>query len=494
CKWFMKVLFCQESKRSDIFQSGYHLSKVSSPKLSQVQTRVRNYRKNILHDNDFVDEMEKLILQHPYSTSIVNNEAFSFCYCVDMYGNPKLDKGPEDEPLVVGFATKSTIRRLKFAAQYMIHLDATFKLNSKGFPVIAIGVSDMWRQFHLVSMFLVSDTKQPQWEVAIQSTLDMYMRITGEITCISYVMTDANAAQRNAFDAVAFQYLNVEQGPKFITCFFHVMKNVKKHTSQLSQSKQQSVYRHVYSFHYARDHVEMKSRIQIAVKDWKGDPELHDFCSYFIQQWITSPYRHWQCIETPMGMAKTNNPIENFNRQFKQQQTQRRLLRLNVLFTKLLECCTLKSVLETPFQTETRTSPGILRGYRKLHAEKALSIEQIPDSAIAVSNGKLYQVFQHYKPVTLVRKPSAAKTEAATERVFEAESQPARGWLIHPEFHLCSCRTWFKLGCCVHLTAVQLKLGMNLHGTSGKRPVFEDKRRKKKRGRPAQAGPALSLH
>ncbi|POM71865.1 Hypothetical protein PHPALM_11504 [Phytophthora palmivora] len=403
---------------------------------------------------------------------------FSCGYCVDMYGNPKLGKGSE----AVGFATKTTIRRLKFAAQYMIHLDATFKLNSKGFPVIAIGVSDMWRQFHLVSMFLVSDTKQPQWEIAIRSALDMYVRITGEMTYISYVMMDSDAAQRNAFDAVAFQFLDVEQGPKFIMCLFHVMQNVKKHTSQLSQSKQQSVYRHGYSIHSTRDHVKMKSRIQIAVKDWKGDPELHDFCSYFILQWITSPYRHWQCIETPMGMAKTNNPIENFNGHFKQHKTQRHLLRLNVLFTKLLECCTLKYVLDTPFQTETRTVPGILRGFHKLHLEKALSIEQVPDSAIAVSNGNLYKVFQYYKPVTLARKPSAVE-------------RGSYGNSVRSRVTTCSrCRTWFKLGCCVHLTAVQLKLGMTLHGTSGNRPVFEDKRRKRKRGRPAQAGPALSLH
>ncbi|ETP30233.1 hypothetical protein F442_20723, partial [Phytophthora nicotianae P10297] len=54
-----------------------------------------------------------------------------------------------------------------------------------------------------------------------------------------------------------------------------------------------------------------------------------------------------------MGMAKTNNPIENFNGQFKQQHMQRTLLRLNTLFEKLLECCSLKFILSITFETTT---------------------------------------------------------------------------------------------------------------------------------------------
>ncbi|ETP36761.1 hypothetical protein F442_15371 [Phytophthora nicotianae P10297] len=47
-----------------------------------------------------------------------------------------------------------------------------------------------------------------------------------------------------------------------------------------------------------------------------------------------------------MGMAKKNNPIENFNGQFKQQYTQRRLLRLNTLtWFKLGACVHLIEVL-----------------------------------------------------------------------------------------------------------------------------------------------------
>ncbi|ETO67584.1 hypothetical protein F444_15519, partial [Phytophthora nicotianae P1976] len=256
CNWFVKVLFCQETLKSNIFQSGVHLSTISSPKTSgislgtqrfirerdsagekpsrvmnemvlhfklesadprellpRVQTRVWNHRKNILNGNDYVDEMEALIQKNRYSSGLGDNVAFAFGYAVGYIGEPKLGEGSDEIPLVVGFATKTSIRRLQYANSYMTHLDATFKLNTRGFPVIAVGVSELWRQFHLVCMFLVSDLKQPQWEHAICSMLNMYVTVTSEQVHISYVMMDADAAQRSAFESIAAQCLDVESQP-----------------------------------------------------------------------------------------------------------------------------------------------------------------------------------------------------------------------------------------------------------------------------------------
>ncbi|ETN00164.1 hypothetical protein F442_20722 [Phytophthora nicotianae P10297] len=187
--------------------------------LPRVQTRVRNHRKNVLNDNDFVDEMEALIQKNRYSSGLGDNVAFAFGYTVGSIGEPKLGKESDESPLVVGFETKTSIRRLQYANSYMTHLDATIKLNTSGFPVIAVGVSDLWRQFHLVCMFLVSDLKQPQWEHAIRSMLDMYVTVTGEQGHINYVTMDADAAQRSAFESIADQCLNVESQPTYMMCF-----------------------------------------------------------------------------------------------------------------------------------------------------------------------------------------------------------------------------------------------------------------------------------
>ncbi|ETI38837.1 hypothetical protein F443_15516 [Phytophthora nicotianae P1569] len=175
---------------------------------------------------------------------------------------------------------------------------------------------------------------------------------------------DADAAQRSAIESIAVQCLDVESQPKYMMCFFHVMKNVKKRITYLSESKNRIVFRHIYRIHYAWDGVEKKQCIKEAIADWNKDRDLKEF-GYFLKQWLTGRFNLWQCVESPMGMAKTNNPIENFNGQFKQQHTQRRLLRLNTLFEKLLECCSLKSILSITFETTTRASVETLRAYRK---------------------------------------------------------------------------------------------------------------------------------
>ncbi|ETI38836.1 hypothetical protein F443_15515 [Phytophthora nicotianae P1569] len=46
--------------------------------LARVQTRVWNHRKNILNDNDYVDEMEALIQKNRYSSGLGDNVAFAF--------------------------------------------------------------------------------------------------------------------------------------------------------------------------------------------------------------------------------------------------------------------------------------------------------------------------------------------------------------------------------------------------------------------------------
>ncbi|ETK79034.1 hypothetical protein L915_15075, partial [Phytophthora nicotianae] len=140
------------------------------------------------------------------------------------------------------------------------------------------------------------------------------------------------------------------------------------------------------------------------------------------------------CVETPMGMAKKNNPIENFNGQFKQQYTQRRLLRLNTLFEKLLECCSLKSILSITFKTTTRASVETLRAYRKLSAQNSFCITLVPETMINVHSGRLYNVYQRYSRSTLSNKPSEAEEQSAVEHDFEAESQPPIGWFVHPNF------------------------------------------------------------
>eukprot|EP00644_Phytophthora_capsici_P015771 jgi/Phyca11/131191/e_gw1.102.89.1 len=100
--------------------------------------------------------MVQLASVHRFRDDIPDTHAFAYGFDTDGNGIPVLGEATEDSPLVVGFATKLSILRIEHASSFMLHLDATFKLNTKGYPVIVIGLSDYWRQFHPICFFLVS--------------------------------------------------------------------------------------------------------------------------------------------------------------------------------------------------------------------------------------------------------------------------------------------------------------------------------------------------
>lgn len=219
-------------------------------------------------------------------------------------------------PLTIGFSSKTLIRSLDQPMDYMLHLDATFKLNKRGFPVIVIGISDMRRQFHPVSVYIVSDVKKGRWASAVQSTLDMFCTITGHmLTNLKYVMMDADDAQRNACEEILAKTL-AEQ-PISTMYFFHVMQNVRKRTSHMTACTKRQVYRHVYRIHYSRQAEDYETRVGDATSYWEQnqDDQIASFGEYFKRQWLTGRFNLWSCHVS--GVAKTNNPVEQFNRDFK---------------------------------------------------------------------------------------------------------------------------------------------------------------------------------
>ncbi|EGZ06690.1 hypothetical protein PHYSODRAFT_306878 [Phytophthora sojae] len=149
-------------------------------------------------------------------------------------------------------------------------------------------------------------------------------------------------------------------------------------------------------------------------------------------------------------MAKTNNPVENFNRQLKNLHPLRRLLRLNPLFVELLDAGRVQSVLTVRFAESPRAAPHFVRDYRKLTSNKLLSVTEVTRGAISfITSGSDFKVFQQVVRVTSppTKPPSKVEIGADTDRKLEAELQTVFGWDVKLEAGRCSCRTMFKLGC-----------------------------------------------
>jgi hypothetical protein len=548
CAWYMKTLTCQVNSTSTVYEHGTHASIVASPKagkinlamerfvkektdagekprrilnlmvlhfnmpqidprdlLPRVQYIARQHRTTSLTDNDYIDDMTRLAAQHRYRPEMDESTAFTFGFRTGDNGEPKLGDGSDDNPLALGIATKTMIRRLDHASTHMLHLDATYKLTIKGYPLIVVGVSDMWRQFHPVSYFIVSDVKQTQSQRAIEETLCLYEQLIGSPATLRFVMMDADDAQRNAFETVVMQRLDPTKQPVFLMCFFHVMQNVRKHTANMPHPIKMLIYRHVYNIHYARDPTEKQQRVNAAIAAWEDEICCRSFSKYFTVQWLTGRYTRWSCFDSPRGMAKTNNPAETYNRAFKQTVTKKERLRLNTLVLRTLDESTAASILVKPFELTTRISPEAIRDFRRLTKNGALTVVPADRSSITFltsesEQASRFKVHQRASrppdpPTQLNRKPSSKgphDQEERTDRDLDAELQPSVGWDVDVSDHTCGCRVWRKFETCAHLIAARDGLGIPVSAISPTRATFVDKRKKRKRGRPSRAGHALA--
>ncbi|CAF1082153.1 unnamed protein product [Brachionus calyciflorus] len=74
--------------------------------------------------------------------------------------------------------------------------------------------------------------------------------------------------------------------------------------------------------HYSKSYIEYEVNKHNILSKWYSNPNLSSFCLYFVKQWILNTrFNNWIVFTPPPGFAATNNPIESFNFQFKDQFT-----------------------------------------------------------------------------------------------------------------------------------------------------------------------------
>ncbi|KAG3084910.1 hypothetical protein PI125_g19396 [Phytophthora idaei] len=77
-----------------------------------------------------------------------DHDAFTFTSAYDGSGVPEVGNGSDAWPFLVGTTTKALLRNAaRDPGTFVLHLDATFKLNSVGYPVLVCGITDASRTF-----------------------------------------------------------------------------------------------------------------------------------------------------------------------------------------------------------------------------------------------------------------------------------------------------------------------------------------------------------
>jgi len=109
--------------------------------------------------------------------------------------------GSDDFPFIISISSKAVLSVLLRANESLIpvmfHMDSTFKCNENEFSVTLLGISDVNRQFHLLSISVVSHQTCDVYICLITSLQELVAKeLPGISFQFKYCMTDCEIAER----------------------------------------------------------------------------------------------------------------------------------------------------------------------------------------------------------------------------------------------------------------------------------------------------------
>ncbi|RLN73455.1 hypothetical protein BBJ28_00007748 [Nothophytophthora sp. Chile5] len=546
CPWQGKTLTCLENDAVSIFKVGEHVTAASSPKkkrmtpshktycreltthhrrpmrirhamarkfekvlqdlpsLSTVQNFVHQYSRTHLARNDRVDDLRAWVHERAFTGSEAMAKAFMFAWDLDGEGNPVVGNGSEERPFVVGLTTKTLMLRLMRPPEtFVLHVDATYKLNYRGYPVLVVGVSDRSRGFHLVAMFIVSGETQAIVQPTLKALSRLYCCLSGRELVTQYAMADADQAQYNAVNAV------FGGNPQFrsLMCFFHVMEKLYRAINAFSSDVNSTIVRDMYNLHFARSEIVFVRMRDDVLRRLLSVPQLVEFAQYMSGQWLKGRYSTWQLYATPSGFAATNNPVETFIAVLKRDYTLRRRLKMGALLQELSNCCEDQSASDRLFMIDVVPAETLVRRVSEMMRENLLYLGGAGTASIEGA-GFVRVVSLPAKRIIVAPNNRSEEGIAVTAQMgvnyarMEYEGQPYGGWVVDTRRMWCECSYCFGFGVCVHILFAQRTLqyldcgGHEILVMRGQRESGREDlsaRSGSRGGRPLNVGPALSF-
>eukprot|EP00644_Phytophthora_capsici_P003947 jgi/Phyca11/108692/e_gw1.15.210.1 len=543
CSWRGKLLTCLSTSRMSIYESGAHTTLLASPQrkkklttaqktfcremaahhlrpqrirhalarkfdtslenlpgLQVVQNFVNHYSRSSLQNHDRVDEMRDWVHARVFTGEEALDQPFTFVWRLDCDGRPVVGNGSNESPFVLGISTKTMIMRLNLPEDsFILHIDATYKMNHRGYPVVVVGVSDRSRGFHLVALYIVSQETHCIFVEVLQSLRRQYYYLSGRELSVRNVMADADRAQYNAICTVFSDCA----GFQFLMCFFHVIKNIQKAIKGFPSVVSASLIRDVYDLHFARSEMEFNGLRDRFLLLWMQNPFLVGFAHYMRDQWLYGPFSKWQRYLTPSGFAATNNPSETFNALLKRDYTLRRRLKMGTLVQELADCTHDLSSATRKFSFDIAVPATLTRRVSELMKERLIGVWNgvEPQPAYAGGHTLVYVASQLAKRVQVAPHKRSEEGVAVSAQMganyarMEVEGQPWGGWPVDITSRWCPCSYCFAFGVCVH---VLYALKVTQHVDSSGRNVFVNRNKRKRGGdssggRPLSVGPALTF-
>ncbi|KAG3142791.1 hypothetical protein PI124_g432 [Phytophthora idaei] len=118
------------------------------PALQKVQDFVCYYHRIKLGGSDTTASITGVILAHAFTGREEEHEPFAFGWDLDENGQLLVGNGSDAKPFLIGFTFKALLRQAaRDSSQFIFHVDATYKINQVGYPVLVCGITDAARTF-----------------------------------------------------------------------------------------------------------------------------------------------------------------------------------------------------------------------------------------------------------------------------------------------------------------------------------------------------------
>ncbi len=391
----------------------------------------------------------------------------------------------EEEPITFGFfaSTKRLLGHAKDAK--IVHADATYKLIWQGYPVLVVGTSDADQHFHHFGMGVCMNEKTADFEFIFEALQKGVESVFQSEMHPEVLVADAAHSIQNAFQSV------FATGEQTVMCWAHMHRNIsKKIISLVKKENRGTILSDIETIQVLPSPELFHQAVELFFAKWENKEK--SFVSYFKKEWINSNsnwyegYRHF----TP----STNNCLESCNNVIKKENTFRErhpLSRFKMIALKTVARWSnsykngLKSIITTPTIHLARFTSA----YQWVKSKKEVVVRTETEDlkAYFIPAGKKTSLTED-EIQTHLDNTSATTFDNFVKNQFEVWTVKINKdqWLEAR----CSCPFFFKNYSCKHTVGIAIRTGLVKPPLEVRGPPMEQKR---KRGRPAKAGTALSF-
>ncbi|XP_043246603.1 uncharacterized protein LOC122394085 [Amphibalanus amphitrite] len=375
------------------------------------------------------------------------------------------------------------------AAADVIHVDATYKLNWQGYPVLIAGVTDAASQFFPCIFAVMTSEKEGDYTSLLRVMKDEVEKATQQTFAPRVVMGDCAEAVTRAAEAV------FPDAARRV-CWFHVKKAIDGRLRGEDKEWRGMVLGDLEKVQLSATPEQFDHSFDLMCERWLSSswPSACDFVTYIRTQYRTKNSGWFEGFD--LRSPSTNNAIESFNGQIKARHTIRERAPVGRFLRTALDMVSewaaehgerrvFQSDPPVHLSVQTAAWQWITKGQRcftsgartyvpagdreSVSRDEALHYDEVMSGSTPVTFGELMQV--------------RFSTWLMEDRGGEGTERSIRDLT-------CTCPPYLKKSMCKHVVAAAITAGWIMVSERAKDVPLGQKR---KRGRPALARPAL-LH